>query len=345
MRAFIWQARGAKRATRHLGVLLALLIASCPAAIGAEGDDPVVVKTGVYISGINDFDIREGSYEFTGYLWFRWRERLPAGTNNRIDFVLVNGEMLAIDDVTVREHDGWYRQSHRFTAELRNAFPLHKYPFDRQELAMVIEHRWLGTDHVVFQPDEQALPSTALAEAALGPDVQVRDWSIIEDEVAHTSRVQEYSTNFGWLNPNQWDRQSSRYALQIPMDRSLMPYIIKSVVPLTIIVLMSFCVFYIDATEFQAQISITITALLSAIAFHISQANTLPKVGYLVVADIFYLLSYLVIFLALVQVIVTHVIHHRGHRHRAERIDDYSRIAFPVIFFLPIGYLIAYGYQ
>ncbi len=327
-------------------ILLVLLVMACPAAMGAPGnDEPVVVQTGVYVASINDFDIREGSYEFTGYLWFRWQERLPPGTENRIDFVLVNGEMLAIDDVDVREHNGWYRQSHRFSAKLRNVFPLHKYPFDQQTLEMVIEHRWLGTDHIVFQPDEEALPSASLATAALGPDVQVRDWSIIDDDVTHTSRVQEYSTNFGWLDPNKWDRKSSRYALRIPMDRSLTPYVIKSVVPLAIIVLMSFCVFYIDAKEFQAQISITITALLSAIAFHISQANTLPKVGYLVVADIFYLLSYSVIFLALVQVIITHVSHHRGYPRQAERIDDYARVVFPILFFLPIGYLIVYGYQ
>lgn len=325
-----------------MAALVACLLALSPAAVAADDDGPVVVKTGVYLSSIDDFDIREGSYQFTGYLWFRWQR--PLEPTNSVNFVLVNGEMLSMDEGQVRHHDGWYRQSHRFQARLRNAFPLHDYPFDRQTLRMVIEHRLLGTEHVVFEPDEQALPGSALAESALGPDVRVRDWSILKDGVTHESIVQTYATDFGWLNPNKWNRKSSRYVFEIPVARSLVPYVIKSVVPLIIIVLMSFCVFFIDATEFQAQVSITITALLSAIAFHISQSNALPKVGYLVAADIFYLLSYAVIFLTLVQVIVAHVVYHHGYRERAAQIDRYARVIFPALFFLPIAYLIGYAY-
>lgn len=324
-----------------------ILIATClllplSAAAGTTDDGPVIVKTGVYLSSIDEFDIREGSYKFSGYMWFRWRR--PIEPDNEIEFVLVNGQLLSIDDAEVRKHDGWYRQSHRFTARLRNAFPLHDYPFDQQTLKWELEHRWLGTDHVVFEPDEEALPSDALAEAALGPDVRVRDWSILEDAVSHRSEVQTYSTNFGWLNPNKWDRDSSRYVFEIPVSRSIVPYVIKSVVPLIIIVLMSFCVFFISATEFQAQVSITITALLSAIAFHISQSNALPKVGYLVAADIFYLLSYAVIFLTLVQVLIAHVVYQHGYPERAAWLDRVARVVFPVLFFLPIAYLVAYAY-
>jgi hypothetical protein len=334
--------RATRRAGRHLAVGVLGLLAAAPSVAAEDDSEPVVVKTGVYLSSIDSFDIRKGSYEFTGYLWFRWQR--PLEPDNRIDFVLVNGNMESIDDGEIRHHDGWYRQSHRFQARLRNAFPLHEYPFDQQTLRLVLEHRWLGTEHVVFEPDNQALPEDALASSALGPDVQVRDWSILRDRVSHESVVQTYSTDFGWLNPNKWDRASSRYVFEIPVARSLIPYVIKSVVPLVIIVLMSFCVFFINATEFQAQVSITITALLSAIAFHISQANALPKVGYLVAADIFYLLSYAVIFLTLVQVLVAHVVYHRGYHQRAEQLDRGAMVIFPVLYFVPIAYLIGYAY-
>lgn len=323
-------------------VFVGLFLGSPVASAADDTGEPIVVRTGVYISSIDQLNIRKGTYLFSGYLWFRWQR--PFQGDNRIDFVVVNGEMVSIDEPEVHEHDGWYRQSHHFQARLRNAFPLHEYPFDAQRLKMLIEHRWLGTERVVFEPDESALPSDALGDKALGPDVAVRDWSIVRDDVRHASVVQTYSTDFGWLDPNKWNRKSSRYVFEVPVARSIVPYVVKSVVPLIIIVLMSFCVFFIDATEFQAQVSITITALLSAIAFHISQSNSLPKVGYLVVADVFYLLSYAVIFLALVQVIVAHVVYHRGYPRRAYQIDRVARYVFPALFFLPILYLVTYAY-
>lgn len=62
--------------------------------------------------------------------------------------------------------------------------------------------------------------------------------------------------------------------------------------PLLIIVGMAFLAFAIRPSRVDSKISVLVTALLSTVALHLTQASALLEVGYLVRADIFSLISY-----------------------------------------------------
>ena len=58
----------------------------------------------------------------------------------------------------------------------------------------------------------------------------------------------------------------------------------------------------------------------------------MPEVGYLVVADKFFILSYFVIFLTIVQTVVAQGLFARGAIEKARMIDVVSRFVFPAMY-------------
>lgn len=307
---------------------------------------PVTVYVGLHLYAISDVDLTRGTYRFHGYLWFRWKGELahdgPPFNPDVIEFILVNGELEEIDEPRTDREGDWHRQSRKFSARLRSQFDLHRYPFDGQNLKFILEHRWLGTDALVFAPDDKAYPAGTLGKRALDDSVAISNWEILRDEVSHRTFVKTYETNFGTLE-DHWNQKGSRYVFNVPVRRNIVSYLTKFLIPLTIIVLTCFSVFFIHCREFEPQVGIVVTVLLSCIAFHISQTDSLPKVGHLVMADAFFFLSYVVIFLSMVEVIVANLLMHRNRVEQAERLDKICRYAFPLLYFLPVTGLIVWG--
>ncbi len=300
---------------------------------------PIKVFVGAYAYSISELDITSGTYLFDGYLWFRWRG--PHLAAKPFEFSVINGTVENLEDSPVIQADGWNRQSRRITVKLRANFLLHDYPFDTQKLPFELEHRWMGAEKLIFVPDDGAASGGSLMSSFLSRDVQINDW-VIKD-VEHLSTIKKYETDFGSIEKGVWDGKSSRYALILTIRRTIIPYVVKFIIPLVVIVLMNFAVFFIRSDEFEVQAGIVITALLSCIAFHISQSGSLPEVGYLVKADKFFLLSYVVIFLTLVQIVVENALHHRGKQALTALIDKICRVVIPGFFFITLTYLLFEG--
>ncbi len=300
---------------------------------------PIKVFVGAYAYSISELNISDGTFLFDGYLWFRWRG--PHLAAKPFEFSVINGTVENMEDSPVIQADGWNRQSRRVTVKMRANFLLHDYPFDTQRLPLEIEHRWMGAEKLVFIPDDGAATGGSLMRSFLAKDVQINDWKI--RDVEHQVRVKQYETDFGSIEKGVWNGQSSRYILSINIRRTILPYVVKFIIPLVVIVLMNFAVYFIRSDEFEVQAGIVITALLSCIAFHISQSGSLPEVGYLVKADKFFLLSYVVIFLTLVQIVVENTLHHRGKIDLTVLIDRICRVLIPAFFFITLTYLLFEG--
>ncbi len=293
---------------------------------------PAKVFTGFYIYSITELDLVEGSFLVDGFVWFRWKS--PLLGDDSFEFSFVNGTIESIDEARPIEFQGWRRQSRRFTARFRAGFVLYDYPFDSQVLPLVVEHRWYGSGRLEFVPDTEAELSGDAQSSFLGEQVQVGDWTIAQ--VEHRGVIKKFETDFGSLRKDEWDLRSSRYEFLITIERAVLPYLAKVVFPLTVFVLMTYCVFFINPKEFLAQAGMCIVALLTCVAFHTFQSDSLPAVGYLVAADKFFLLSYLVILLALMATVWCHRVHSRGDVQRARRLAARFRWLFPPLYFLPM---------
>ncbi|MFC1708037.1 TAXI family TRAP transporter solute-binding subunit [Planctomycetota bacterium] len=303
----------------------------------AAVDLPVQVHTGFYVEDIFNFDIRTQTYDVLGGVWFKWRGQLKGG-DEEFPFKLLSGQLTSNVLKKTERFGGWTYLYYEFTATMHGHFELSRYPFDRQYMELSITHQAEAVEDLVFVADQTFDGTEGDLEKSVGTR-QVADWMI--SDVGQSVSAVSYGTDFGSpLKLKTEQTRWSRYTLKFEIERILFPYLIKFMGPLLIIVLMSFVVFFINAKEFEVQASIVITALLSCVAFHITQADNLPDVGYLVTADKFFIVSYTVIFFSLLEVVLENHYHHSEQHNRAALVDKISRILFPLMFAGPITYLI-----
>ncbi len=303
---------------------------------------PIKVLVGVYAYSISELDTVSGTFLFDGYVWFRWQGRLFQESDGPFEFAVVNGVIESIDEgARVIRKNGWNRQSRRLTVRLRSNFLLSDYPFDRQRLAMILEHRWQGSEKLVFVPDDLAARGADLRHAFLAEGLEIHDWRI--EKVAHRSYTKQYETDFGTIDRDEWQGRSSRYEFSIDVRRTVARYAVKLLLPLLVAVSMGFIVFWIDPQHFDAKICLGILALLNCIGLHIAHAGHLPEAGYVVKADWFFLDAYVMICLCLVQVVYEQSLLLRGREEGARRSARLSRWIFPLVFLAPILWLFATG--
>jgi len=100
------------------------------------------------------------------------------------------------------------------------------------------------------------------------------------------------------------------------------------------IVMMSWVVFWIDPKAAGTQISVSMTSMLTLIAYRFAVGADLPKVSYLTRLDGFILLSTILVFTSLVEVLLTSTLAQGDSLAMARRIDLWARLIFPVAFTL-----------
>lgn len=269
-----------------------MLFFNCFGELAAE---PITIQIGMYVVDVAHLDIKESEFFADFYIWYR----APANASWTPDYIeFMNGkiESATVPTVAIDEKGGklW---SQRVKGQFRGHFILRPYPFDSQVLPIRIEDSEQQVDKIVFEP---ALEAGKSYDSWLEPEMNVPDWSKSGAECSVD--VHEYQTDFG-AGKNSLSRYS-RMTFNFHLQRLFLPHLIKFILPLIIIAGMAYMVFYINASEFETQCAICVTALLSAVALHISQADALPAVGYLVMSDKIFILFYLVIFSALVQTVI-----------------------------------------
>ena len=123
------------------------------------------------------------------------------------------------------------------------------------------------------------------------------------------------------------------YSLRV--ERRHLFYVAKVIIPLVLIMAMSWVVFWMDPKEGGgAQIGISVTAILTLIAYTFAAGASLPKVPYLTRLDYFILSSTVLVFLALVEATVSSYQARKGRVEFARSIDRWSRWLFPSVFLL-----------
>ena len=130
----------------------------------------------------------------------------------------------------------------------------------------------------------------------------------------------------------------SRFIIEYNADRNSGYYIWKVIFPMFLIVFMSFSVFWIPPREIGTQVGLSVTSMLTLIAYRFAIGSIIPNVDYLTRFDKFVFGSTLLIFMALVESVTTGSLSVNGRVELAERIDFYSRFVFPSAFIIIVIY-------
>lgn len=153
------------------------------------------------------------------------------------------------------------------------------------------------------------------------------------------------------LNISDWDIRDVRGVIRkeaAPARNAFVPYydflitahritgyyLWKVILPLCLIVAMSWCVFWISPELYGPQIGLSATSMLTLIAFIFATTNMVPELGYFTLLDLFIAGSTILVFLALLESLAVTYLVSGDRKELARSIDAKARVAFPLVFLM-----------
>jgi hypothetical protein len=207
-----------------------------------------------------------------------------------------------------------YRQ--RVWGTFSQPLKLKKFPFDQQTIAIKMVPTGFAPEDIHLIIDVSSdVPS----------ELTIPDWSLMDWNTASEDMV------FG-----QEKNRLSQAALEINLKRDAGFFMAKILLPLALIVFMSWTIFWISPIDVGPQISVSVTAMLTLVAFRFSMTSMLPRLSLLTQLDWFLLYLTLLVFFSLLESVYTTHLAGAGQLEKALRIDRFSRWLFPALFLLAL---------
>jgi hypothetical protein len=293
-----------------------------PAAKGA----PQTVEVGLYLQNIPEIDIKTNSFTAEFYLWFLWAGDLdptltfeltnavnPSELTKTPIFVDASGNS-APDTLP----DGRHLQQFHVYGRFGHPFPLSRYPFDDHDIAISLEDGRHANDALVHVVDEKG--------SAMRPDLVIPGWNL--SPMRTSLGKTRFGTTFGDPRSNRGEESYSHVEFKVHIDRPVVGIISKTVVPIALIILITFGAFFCQPIDIDARLCLTITALISAVALQLTAATELPPTGSLLLLDKIYILSYV----AILAVTFLSIAANRAiHRERAEQAAKIDRLGLRLV--------------
>ncbi len=123
------------------------------------------------------------------------------------------------------------------------------------------------------------------------------------------------------------------------LTRHSVYYVWKVLIPIGLLVFLSWGVFWIRPEEISAQLTVSVTAILTLVALQFSVSQLVPPLAYLTVLDKFAIGADIFVFLAFVESIVTSYQAQNGRHAISGRIDRAARWGFPLAFVIFVVWL------
>jgi len=319
------------RAASCLMAVFYLLPAPSDAALQAsrpgEGGDPDRIFFRVFVVDVDDINSAEQNFTVNFYYMMSWvdpREKhdgefaivRDVGDVWSPFIQVVNQQKLwrTFPEVVEIEPDGRVSYRQRYWGQLSQPLRLQDFPFDTHDF--VIQFVAAGNPEsdldFVQHPDK---------ESGIAEVLSIADYKIIDAGVS----VRGYQ-------PLPGEEPIAGFQFTITAERESGYYVIKVIVPLLLIIAMSWVVFWIDPTESGTQIGVATTTMLTLIAYRFAMGNDLPQIAYLTRMDHFILVSTVLVFVSLLEVIITSYLAKTGRLLSARWTDRIARVLVPGTF-------------
>ena len=289
--------------------------------------EPTEVQILLFVIDVDELDSADQSFAASVYIQASWknpflRHKGPGPMHRNVSDVwsprlAITGQQMAwltYPEAVEIEPDGTVVYRQKVWGRFSQPLQLVDFPFDRQELTIQIVAAGLMEEHVkmVSLVNAQGRTSSIAEEFSL-PDFEVVSWN---------AGPKAY-------NPVDEGPGVAGYELRMVVQRRSMYFILKVIVPLCLIVIMSWLPRWIDPDEIGTNIGISTSAFLTLVAYLFAITVLLPRVSYITRMDRFILLSTLTVFAGLLQTVANTVLVGIGRKHRSDQIDRWSRALYP----------------
>ncbi len=268
------------------------------------------VKVSVYVLSLGKFDVATGAFTADFYLGFQCEENCSPE-----QFEFMNGRATSVDKIIDTPTEKFYRVQ----ANLISPVDLRRFPFDKQDMQIIIEDKRQTIDKINYVPNEE--------ESGIDDSVLFTGW-----------RIDQWTANAVEHNYEVYDETYSQYRFHINISKIFMNSFIKTFLPILFIMLIVMFSFILDPDKITTRIGMTTAALTASVMFHISISNQIPPVGYMTIADQFMVITYFVILATIVLNIFLLELTERKH---SDKVDKFHRFTeFNAFIVIPLIYII-----
>jgi hypothetical protein len=332
---------------RYLILLLGLLIANT--ASSQSSQTPIQVEYGIFIKKIVP-DFKDGKFYSEFYWWIKFtNDSTQSGWTNddivNIEYINAHDYEIGSFANEVQEIKNIGSNRYYYTGFHQGDFYFNpdytSYPFDEQVLNITIENSLIPENQLELVIDTASFiaSKSSILHYGLSNDLlnnKSINFNIDKSEISTTTGL--YNSNFG--DPDfPSESKYSRLNVSVVINRSFVPFITKLIIPLAIILFLVYFVFFIPADKIDIAAGLTVTSLLSAIAFQLSVNEDLPDIGYIIYIDKVFYSCYFLIAITMAQSLYTFYLDKTEIPEKvklAKLIDLISRYLFPLIFIASI---------
>jgi hypothetical protein len=302
---------------------------------------PVVVHASFAVHDINEINDEKETFEFTGVLTLRWRDKRqvfdPAavGVDEKIyqgayqvdelspswfpQVVLVNssGSYEKQGVVLKVQPDGTSTLIEKLNAAAKTELNLRRFPFDGQRLEAVFEVLGFDNSEVVLRVESETATS-------VGSEIRIPQWTITGISMSIQDRPASYVGRRG---------VASAFVASVDVQRE--PFYVSRLItlPLVVIVLLSFSVFWMDRSSLGDRISVSFIGILTAVAYQVVMSEILPRIAYVTWINAFLNFSFLMMVGTVIINLVVGALDQQGRSELAQRVDHLCRWIFPLTYF------------
>lgn len=301
----------------------------------AEWRGSTKVNFFVFVLDIDKIDGADQSFTVNVFVSLSWKDKrlaheggihvmpLEETWNPRVFIANQGGIVLkSLPEVVEVEPDGTVRYIQRYTGPLSQPLKLSEFPFDQHRFTIQFVAPGFSPEELQFIPGRARSDERIIGGSIYEGQLSVPDW-----------KITEYKAETRSYNPTQ-EIEVAGFVFEFTAKRYGLYYVWQVIIPLVLIVMMSWGAFWIDPTNAGAQIGVATSSMLTLIAYRFMLGNLIPRLPYMTRLDHFTLGSTILVFLTLLEVVVTTNFALREREKVARRIDNWCRLAFPLAFVL-----------
>ena len=303
-----------------------------------KGSGPVVVRADFELRNINGINDEAETFEFAGILTMRWQDErqafdpADAGVDEKVyqgayqvDEVFTGWfpQVVLANDSGLYEKrgavlrvrpDGTLTLIEKLNAAASVDLDLRRFPLDRQRLEAVFEI--LG-----FDEDQVTLRTGSSAGPAVG-GIRLPQWAVQGVTISARSRPAS-------------ERPGAASQIVVGVDVRRQSFFITRlvIIPLILIVLLSFSVFWMDRSSLGDRISVSFIGILTGVAYQIVMSDILPRISYMTLMNGILSLSFLTMCATVVVNLAVGALDRKGRSDVGDRVDRRCRWIFPLAYF------------
>lgn len=275
---------------------------------------PDTCKLGVYITSIYDLNMAESSFKADFWMWFNYSDTTK-GYENTTEVMNSKNHEFSLTDSEVIDSINW--ATTKVKAELKQSWDVKNFPFEHQDLNIIIEDANNDSELLVFIADS--------LNSKYNKNIQLDGWKI--DSFSIQSSNTTYETSYG--NPSlSGNSEYSRIVATFRLSRDSVGLFLKLFTGVYVAFIISMLVFFIDPIFVDPRFGLSVGALFAAVGNKYIVDSIMPETTDFTLVDKIHSVTFMFIFLSVLISVISLNIYKKDLHKKSKKLD---RISFGII--------------